>query len=497
MSTKYGNFTSPSNPGVRPDLLSFTLLNVDRLYVSRMREVTALDKYVGATKNFHPDGLYSTEIFGYVGSEARDKTFAYINLHTEILSPLYALTLFELKQLYRDVMSGGRYAVWNEVTKDFDTASPGDPGADTGYSFFMSHLAELKPKKTQSLRRGQSLEIIDKYRMIASSPYVLVPPAGIRDLEIKEGQREVEDDVNTFYRRLISISRTIPNLGTGKKNKLTDSARWRMQQTFNDIYRYYFDTFNGKTGMLRGKWTKRNLVNGTRNVISSMDASSPVMDRPDEVRPTDTYVGMFQGMKSILPVAIYQTRTRYLSKLDAGNGNLFLIDPKTLKRKMVSVKPKEYDSVVTDEGIEKLINGFLDLHDKHSPYMIGNYYGALIYEDGKHFKVFYDIEELPDGWDRKKVKPISHAELLYLSGYDVWNEYYMLVTRYPVTGEDSTYPSTIRLTTTASTSMRYEYEDDWSQLKEKPAIDFPDRTIDEFVNSMAPHPSHLKALGAD
>lgn len=479
------------------DWITFSLLNVNKQSLARIKPVTVLDSFEGATKNFHDEGLYSTTIFGPIGSEQRDTMFGYIDVNVEIISPSVALTLFELKRLYKDVMSGKRHAVWNDKLKDFEPAAPGDEGANTGYSFFIKHYPDLKPKETESLIRQQSIDVVNKFRDIALSRYVLVMPAGLRDLEVKAGTgQEKEDDINPMYRTLISTAKNIPNLGN-KNNPMVDAARWKLQETFCEIYKYLFNYLDGKKGYIRGKWTKRNLANGTRNVISSMDASSPVMDREDEIRPTDTVMGLFQGLKSLLPVAIHAIRTTYLPPVDAGNGSLYLLDKKTLRKEMVSVSPEDYDKFTTDEGIEKLINLFRTPEYRHKPVTVNGKYLALIYNDGKQFKVFYDINELPDDKQRKHVSPITYTELLYLSGYDRWNDYFTVVTRYPVAGDGSTYSSTIRLTTTIRTSMVYELEDDWSTRKTKPAIDFPDRNVDEFVTSMALHPTRLKGLTAD
>lgn len=478
------------------DWLTFYLLNVDKSVVSKLRPITVLDTFEGATKNFHPDGLYSTDIFGAVGSEERDITYGYIDIQADIISPSIALTLFELKRLYREVMSGKRYAVWDEDEKDFHPAAPGDTGAGTGYSFFINKFNELTPKKTASNKRQQSIELVNKFRNIALGRYVIVMPAGLRDLEVKPDGQEQEYDINPLYRKLLSVSKTIPSSGN-KNSPALDNARWRLQETFCDIYKYFFDHFDGKKGGIRGKFTSRRIFNGTRNVISSMDASSAVMDREDEIRPTDTIMGMFQGLKSLLPVAIHAIRTRYLPPVDAGNGALYLIDPKTFKRSMVIVRPEDYDLYTTDEGMEKLLNDFGSMENKHTPLKVDGKFIALIYDDGTTFRIFHDISELPENISRKHVSGLTYAELLYLSGYDIWNNYFTIVTRYPVTGQGSTYASTIRLTTTATTSMRWELDSDWETRKSKPAIDFPNRAVSEFVTSMAPHPSNLKELGAD
>lgn len=478
------------------NILNFTLLNVNRELVQRLTPVTVLDTFEGATKNFHPDGLYSVDIFGPIASERRDEAFSYIDINAEIISPVIALTLFDLKRLYKDVMSSKRFAVWDAQEKDFLPAAPGDEGADTGYSFFMSHYKELSPRATNSLIRQQSIDLLNKFRDIALSRYVLVLPAGLRDLVVKETGREQEDELGKMYRKLISTSKMIPNV-SNKNHKSLDTVRWTLQNAFIEIYKYFFNLEDGKYGFIRGKWAARRVINGTRNVISSMDATSPVMGRGDEIRATDTIVGMIQGLRCLLPVAIHAVRTRYLPNVDAGNGSLYLIDKKSGKREMVFVKPEDYDQFTTDEGIENLIVEFRHREKKHEPITINGKYLALIWNDGTRFKVFFDISELPEGFDKKYVKPMTYCELLYLSGYDKWNNYYGLVTRYPVTGSGSTYSSTIRLVTTVQSSMVYELDEMWNGTLPKPATAFPNRNVEEFVTSMAPNPTRINGLGAD
>lgn len=477
--------------------LSFYLLNVDKRAVSTLRPTTALDTFQGATKDYHENGLYSVLTFGPIGSERRDLTFSYVDVGIDIISPAIALTLFELKHLYKDIMSGKRYAIWDEKEKDFFPAAPTDQGASTGYSFFISKYKELKPKENKSLIRQQNIDLFNRFRDIALSRYVLIMPAGLRDFEVSpDGKNEREQEVNKLYRRLISTASIVPTLGNTNTSAI-DPTRWSLQNIFNEIYKYFFDFADGKKGFIRGKWAARRLTNGTRNVLSSMDTSSMVMDRPDEMRPTDTLVGLFQGIKSLAPVATHAVRTKYLPQTYGPDGTMYLVNKKTLRREVVYVTTEDYDKFSTDEGIEKLINQFRDNTIRHKEITIQGHYLALIYNDGKEFKVFYDIADLPEGKDKKYVKAITYAELLYLSGHDIWNDYFTIVTRYPVAGQGSTYSSTIRLTTTTSVSMVWELNEDWATRREKPAIDFPNRSIPEFVSSMAPHSSRLAGLVAD
>lgn len=476
--------------------VDFYLLNVNKSLVSQLKPVTTTDTFQGLTKNFHPEGLYSTEIFGLTGSEARDSTFAYVDIKLDIISPTVCMALFQLKQLYEEICSGKRFAIWNEKEKDFEPALPSDKGADTGFNFFLRYYEQLTPGRNDSMRRDETVDFFNKFRPVSLSRYVLILPAGLRDLVIRQDGRDQEEEIGGLYRRLISLSRAIPDRNT--RTELTDPVRWKLQQTFNDIWMYFFNIQDGKGGFARRKVTSRKLMNGTRNVLSSFSTGSKVMGREDAIRPTDTRIGLYQTLKALLPVAQYHIRERYLSNIRAGDGNLYGVNTKTLKREFLEVSGRVYDLFTTDDGIETLINRMEARELRHKPLMIDStHYVALIYQDKRSFKVFYDIEDLPSNKDRKLVRGLSLAELLYLSGYDVWNDYFSFITRYPVTGRGSTYSSTIRLETTTSSLYLHELEDDWTTLKEKGAISFPDRNVKTFVESMAPHPSRLGGLSGD
>lgn len=473
------------------------LINVNKAVVNSLRPTTVLDTFQGMSKDFHPDGLYSTLTFGSLGSARRSAQFSYIDVGTEILSPAIAFALFDLKELYRDIMKGTRYAVWDPTTKDFEPAQPADIDADTGYTFFISKLKELTPKPNKSVSRQQAIDLFNKYRDIALSRYVLVLPAGIRDIEIKDdNKREQEHEINPLYRKLIATSRIIPE-NTRANTQALDATKWALQNTFNDIYNLIFDILDGKKGFIRGKWASRRVVNGTRNVLSSMQATSPILGRDDQMSPFDTAVGMFQYLKGLMPVMQHAIRTKYMAQCTGPAGSLYLIDRKTLKRKLVEVTPKDYVRYTTDEGIAKIIESFREIEPRHEIMQVQGHYFALIYNDGKSFRIFFDIDDLPAHLDRKYVKPATLAEVLYGSIYHTSGKYYAILTRYPVAGPGSTYVTSTKLTSTARTQYLRELGDDWLTLQGPAATDFPIRDCLEFFSTMSPHPSRLSGLAAD
>jgi hypothetical protein len=132
--------------------------------------------------------------------------------------------------------------------------------------------------------------------------------------------------------------------------------------------------------------------------------------------------------------------------------------------------------------------------------MVEDYYLALIYRGpDKTFKIFSDIDKLPKHLDRKYVHPITPIELLYLSGYRIWHRYYGFVTRYPITGTGSTYPSSAYVKTTTEGEERRELDENWEPYPDHSyvALEFPRADVNTFVDSLVLSPTRLAGLGAD
>src|SRR5690606_18366919 len=94
-------------------------------------------------------------------------------------------------------------------------------------------------------------------------------------------------------------------------------------------------------------------------------------------------------------------------------------------------------------------------------------------------------------------RPLTLTDLFYLSVYRHFNKYPLFVTRYPVTGIGSIYPSKTHLRVTVAYEERRMLGEDWVDAgEEHVAYEFPVQGS-AFVNSLIPHSSHLKRLGAD
>lgn len=482
-----------------PANISIMQLNEQRL--STMRPVTALDMFDGTNIHFHEDGLFSTSIFGRVGSEERDTRFSFIRLNTTILHPIVFETLVKLKGLYLGIMSGKAYAIWDEKEKDFVSAD--QITGKTGYHFFMSHWKDIKHKETGSDIRELRKKLVNKYLDVAETKYVLVIPAGLRDVQIDEGGRVREGEVNSFYRTLIAVSNSI---GTGEKadSPIFDNSRFSLQNAFNKLYEHIYNLVEGKGGFIQRKWGSRRVFNGTRNVITAMDTSSPVLGAPNSPKHKNTVIGLYQLTRNCLPFTKHKLLSGWLSKLfNPTDNTAFLINPKSLKKEAIKVDSELIDRWTSSAGMEKMLNYFADPDNRLKPIVIKDFYVGLIYrpKDKPVFRIFGDIDEFPvdnDAFSHDDVHPLTYCELIYLSAYMEWNTKPTFITRYPVTGIGSIYPSYPYVKTTIVGEMRWELNESWERKgQEFVALEYPlfDRPV--FLDTITPHPSRLAGLGGD
>ena len=160
---------------------NISLLKLNETQIRLLSKVTTLDRFKGGdTTLFHPEGLYSSEIFGRVGESQRDITFAVIDLKTSVFHPIIYERIGKLKSLYIDIITSKKYATWNEEHKIFEEANVLE--GETGYSFFVSHWKELKFSKNESSKRNIRIELIEKFRDVSLISHILVMPAGLRDI---------------------------------------------------------------------------------------------------------------------------------------------------------------------------------------------------------------------------------------------------------------------------------------------------------------------------
>ena len=426
------------------------------------KEVTSTDSFEGMTKNFNPDGLFSIEIFGRVGTEKRDTTEAIIPTYLPVFSPVYFDTLVKLKSIYSGILKGAVYAVWDPVEKDFIKSNILD--GETGFAFFMSHFGEIDPKLNESSRRKQRIGLVKDKRDFALFNHIIVPPAGLRDVEFSPTSDKVtEPEINELYRKLMFKTRAVQNVPRGEENNsLYDNVRWGIQNSLNTIDDYIFNMLDGKGGFIQRKISTRGVVGGVRNIITARKVSRSRLWDDDGVGPNSSDIGLFQGLMNFQYVCVHAIMENFIKTVfTIGSSNVKLINPKTLNYSYEELSPEIIDKWTTVEGIIKLFVGFKNSKLRNKPITIKGHYLALVYDDGKEVGVLFDIDDLPPGRDKKFVRPMTYVELFYIYCARTIMEQNIQQTRYPIIGIGSIYPSEINLKTTTNATKRVLYNEYW------------------------------------
>ena len=478
-----------------PFNITILVLTPDKL--KGIRPIRSMDIMDGNSNNFNPDGLFSTEIFGKTGDPRRSKRFSYIDIKIPILHPVIYKALVSLKRMYEGIISGTEYAIWDDLNKDFIRSDV--INGRTGFAFFLEHWKEITFKETESEERKQNILLIHKYADVATTDKVVVMPAGLRDIEIDKSGRLSKDEINDFYVKFLSISNTISAVTIRNNPEVIDLARYNMQKNFNSLFDFIENMIKGKEKLIQSKWAARRVFNGTRNVITAMDTSSPYLGAPGSIHVNESLVSLYQLIKSILPVTIYHLKNGFLSKVFIDvNAPVRLVNKETRHMELVEINSKYYDTWMTDEGLEKVITSFSDDSVRSKPIEIEDHYIGLIYRGpDQTFKIIQDIDEVPDARNKEHVYPLSFCELIYLSCYLVLNKHPAFVTRYPILTVGSIYPCFPHVKTTIKSEVRKELNDSWEPMDDKHvAYEYPVLSSPYF-NTLSPHSSKLKRLSGD
>lgn len=481
-------------------------------------EIVTLDqatvKYIGEVKtgqihdnsgNFHPEGLFSTTIFGPVGSNQRLTTFGKIELHATVLHPLIYETIVKLKAFYKSILDGSATAIFDKKLKDFIPSN--SPEASTGFTFFISNLPDIRLELNDSEQREFRVKLINKAIKDKSLTIeqLLVLPAGLRDYVVDKSGKPQEDEINTLYRRVLAQSALIDPVIFKSNPEVYDKTLIGLQRSISDIKEYLDTLLEGKNKLILGKWLSRKTFNSTRNVISGHVDKSTTLQDPSKQGYNDTLVGLHQFARVLAPKSLYEIKNKYIASIFPSNSqSVFLTNVTTLKKEEVlnSSIQKEYDLWTSPDGLEKVIATLGNFDLRLQPILLNKdrHYMGLLYKDKVMFKFFQDIDELPENLDKKNVTPISLFEFLYISLYPLSKRYCGFNTRYPITGYGSIFPVTIVLKPTIRTRPLVELDANWEvpseDDKDKIAVSFPvleSGTLD----SMVIPDSHLAAAGGD
>lgn len=470
-------------------------------------EVTTTALKEPSTNEFHPDGLFSEEIFGRIGTLERMTTLGYIELKMKMVAPVLYKTLARLGGFYTDLMAGRVYATWDAEKADFERVfgDPEDtPNCNTGFHYFVKYFPQIKFKLTESLTRETRVDLLNEYRSIGLYKQYLVQPAGMRDVQDDGTGRLIQDDINKLYISLMSYAGSLPDETT---SPLYDGLKFNIQSTGVRIYEYLENLMTGKRGFAQGVLAARKIAMGTRNVITAASYVARNPDDPQVLKPDETISGVYQTAKAFQPLVFFHLKTIFFQNVFGEEGssyNVPLINPKTFKLEYHEINEDERLKWVSPDGINSAINRFVNLDVRSRPLVVRDvnnapYYMYLVYDDVDKITLCRSIDELTNTGvrvDKSKLRPITWIEALYIAVYFAVDHKFAHITRYPVLGDGSVYPSRIHLCSTIPGRV-VEMVD--IEEPDKPLVQFPEYPIlgNAYQDTIQIDFGRLAGLGAD
>ncbi len=220
---------------------------------SQIKEVTSTRIF---DKNgFDPNGLFSEEIFGKVGSPARKQRFGWVNLHVYIIHPEVYDTIVNLCDIFKNMVKNEMYVVVENG--ELKSVEEPIPDALTGISgiiqILKNNLVEWdkiclnskNEREIKFIKENLDKIIVDKW---------LILPAGIRDIRIVDNKRFVQDnELNNLYTNLIASTQNVDWEMLKSEPKLMETVVRNVQRIVNDINTQIKNKIKGGNGLIRGK----------------------------------------------------------------------------------------------------------------------------------------------------------------------------------------------------------------------------------------------------
>lgn len=468
------------------------IMNVDKMVaVNNLKPVTS-PLFFNSNGAPDPNGLFSYEIFGYPGSYERKNRPAYIQLDGPYLVPHVYKILISLNRKLSELISGSAYFIFDKNKKTFEKVDNDVPGMGTGLDFLYEHWDEIKFTESDSKKRSDRVDLINSLKKedaFMTKQYVI--PAFLRDMSTAEmGTSEI----NGFYKKIIISVNTINTMG--KVGFTYNITRNTIQNTINEIYSYFTDLVRLKSGFLHKSVLSKNIDYGARTLITAPTFNSNSWKE----LPAD-FEHVAVPLTQILSLFVLFIEAFIESWIDMQIGaktSLVIYDQTTGKTERKELA-KDWRDDFTKEKIHKQIEFYI-----HTPE--ARFYPVTIkFADGsrKPFNfisgdrdIILDNGQINDK-ELNGIRYMTWTDLFYIAAEDVAVDKHVIITRYPITNQNSEYFAGIKIRSTFKTCRMLI----GSKIYERyPVIDLstPSEKIERcFIDSLEIFSPYLGPLGGD
>ena len=418
------------------------------------------------------DGLLSYELFGSMGSDNRRNTFGYINLNGKFLHPVVYNIITTMNRKLVQCFNGTKYFSVNskgEIIEDQEKGS-------TGISFLYDNWEKIKWRTTGSFTRDDKVYILNQYpkdRLFVDK-WLVIPPF-LRDFKPTQNNDRVDavDEINDMYAKIIRASQGNDSF---TMSFLANNNNFIIQTTLNDIYTYCTKQLASKTGLIHQALLGKTVDYATRSVISCPRVTSNDWEST-QVRFGYTGIPLSQVITLFFPFFIYEIQAWMEQKLD---------NIKETAEK-AGAKINNFMDNFNEENIKKMMHTYIKNHESRTQ--------PIKFKDdtGRIFK--FDL------YHNDLKREFTLTDLFYIVSQNVIQGKHVYVTRYPITGFMSIFPSRIKVLTTQKTikmKLGNDYFEDYPLIiNDYPKIENGNIRPGEFIDTVRVHNAYLTAIGGD
>ena len=453
--------------------MKLNILDIDKYILkNNLKEVTN-SVYFNLGNIPTEDGLFSYEIFGEIGSKERKINFGYIELKKPFLVPIFYKLFITLDRKLESLFTANKYY------KLINGKLVEDVNGETGISFFYKNYEKFVFDYTDSKIRKDKLDLLKKSKKTEIfQTKLLVIPAFYRDFNPTKGNNGKTADVdvsNNYYSNIIrSVQGLKETVGFGS-DLIFSSTESQIQKNLVDLSNYFIGQIPTKRGLIHQGLLGKATDYSTRSVITTNRFNYKTW-KDNKIRFGYTGIPLSQMITLFYPFFIKNIN----DFIDEYINNFTVFTKKNGSTVRINnIKQQFSDEVIKKEILESYIQ---NVHTRFDSIYITDP------NDGEKFPLKIFNKELN--------RNFTKIDLLYIIAMQIQKWAHVYITRYPLTGYQSIFPSKIYVITTSDTIPEMKLAD--KILKDYPLV-IPDYPVEEgkFRDSTVFNPSYCEAMGAD
>ena len=434
----------------------------------------------------NPNGLVSNEIFG-VSIKSRKETFAYIDLEGHFIHPhIYKI----IRRVFRNIdkiINGEEY-----FSIDNEGHLVKDPAGETGIDFLYDNWNKIKWDGNGGMSSERTNLIGKSKKEHVWMSKMIVIPAFYRDINSSQAGGGEVPEIDQYYVKLIRMATVL------KDRDMFDftfhSTNYNIQNTMVDIYDYFKDKLDKKSGLLRKYLLGKNVDYCVRTVISA-----PLFTEDD---PANNMVDMRHAASPISQICVlcYPFMVAWLRNFferEILEAQFLKIDHEIFgddSTEIVQLRNPEsyFNDIYIKKAIDKFVKDPSSRYDKiEIPVnLTGDKRPRYLAFKGRMTNIKAEESGLV-------VRPLTWTDLLFIACNEIVKDKHIMVTRYPILDNFGIFISRIRV---ASTLQTVPMEVNGQIYKWYPYIDLnmPKREVaNNFIDTTRFSNSYLEGLDGD